>query len=172
MVYIGIDNGVTGAVGIVETERTNVFLFPTPVIRELSYTKKKQFVHHLDVPLFATILTIAENLAKGNTNHVLAVLERPMVNPERFKATLSAVTCFMQQYTVLRYRYIPFRYIDSKEWQREMLPSGLEKEQLKDASLDVAQRLFPVLNLGESTILTKQTADAILIAEYARRKQW
>jgi hypothetical protein len=57
----------------------------------------------------------------------------------------------------------PYSYIDSKEWQKVMLPSGLKgSDLLKKASLDVGKRLFPTLNI-------KKDADGLLIAEYMRR---
>ena len=34
-------------------------------------------------------------------------------------------------------------YIDSKEWQKELLPSGCKGEELKTASRDIGCRLFP-----------------------------
>jgi hypothetical protein len=57
-----------------------------------------------------------------------------------------------------------YEYIDSKEWQKSLLPKGLKgSEELKKASLDVGKRLFPSLDI-------KKDADGLLIAEYLRRK--
>ena len=58
----------------------------------------------------------------------------------------------------------PYEYIDSKEWQKILLPKGLKgSDELKKASLDVGKRMFPELNL-------KKDADGLLIAEFLRRK--
>ena len=59
---------------------------------------------------------------------------------------------------------LPYRYIDSKEWQKELLPSGLAKLELKIASLQIGQRLFPNVNFKGFP-----DADGLLIAEWARR---
>jgi len=96
----------------------------------------------------------------GNSG-VFCLLERPMVNPGRFKATASALRALEATLIVLERLNIPFQYIDSKEWQRHLLPKGIEKDELKKAALDVARRLFP-------SVQTKD-ADSLLIAEYARR---
>ena len=108
------------------------------------------------------------------------MIERPMVNPCRFTATVSAVRALEATLIVLEALAIPYEYIDSKEWQRELLPKGLwkakltktgrtvqkaESADLKFASIEVAKRLFPnapTLKVGD--------ADGMLIAEYARRK--
>lgn len=66
-------------------------------------------------------------------------------------------------YIILEDLGVPYQFIDSKEWQRKMLPSGLHKEELKEASYQVAKRLFPHI------IFTKEGADSLLIAEYTRR---
>ena len=42
-VFIGIDNGVTGSMGVI-TENSYNFL-KIPVIKELSYTKVKQYIN-------------------------------------------------------------------------------------------------------------------------------
>ena len=62
---------------------------------------------------------------------------------------------------VLEALQIPYAFIDSKEWQKALLPSGLEKLELKRAADDVAKRLFPSLRIVNS--------DSVLIAEYCRR---
>jgi hypothetical protein len=60
---------------------------------------------------------------------------------------------------------LPYRYIDSKSWQKEFLPSGLKgSDELKKASLQVAQRMFPKLDYSKI-----KDGDGILIAEYARK---
>jgi hypothetical protein len=62
---------------------------------------------------------------------------------------------------VLEELQIPYQFIDSKEWQKVLLPSGLKGDQLKKAALDVAKRLFPKQEIVN--------ADSLLIAEYCRR---
>jgi hypothetical protein len=58
---------------------------------------------------------------------------------------------------------IPFSYIDSKEWQKALLPSGLEKQELKFASLNVGERLYPNINLSSF-----DDCDGLLLAHYCK----
>ena len=154
-IYIGIDNGVTGAVSIITNTEVLHFLMPTK--SEQSYTKTKQNITRIDYPRLIDIL--AEHRLTKST--VFCLLERPMVNPGRFKATVSAIRALEATLLALEQLGMPYAYIDSKEWQRALLPKGLEKTELKKAAVDVANRLFP-------QVKTKD-ADSLLIAEYARR---
>ena len=144
MIYIGIDNGVTGSIGIVDDESSE--FYHTPVKNELSYTKAKKWIDRIDSVMLKKML-------EGH-NVKMVALERPMVDPRKLEATLVVIED-------LKY---PYKYIDSKEWQKEMLPSGLKGTELKKASLDIGKRLFP-----RHAEFFKADADGILIAEYLRR---
>jgi len=157
---IGIDNGVTGSIAILSTTGTLEFHQALPVKSEQSYTKTKQNITRADAPELKAILNDSGLLPHCNN---LAVIERPMINPGRFKATLSAMRCLEATLIILEELGIPYRYIDSKEWQKDMLPKGCEKDELKSAAVDIARRLFPAAKA------TLATADSLLIAEYARR---
>lgn len=63
---------------------------------------------------------------------------------------------------------IRFMFIDSKEWQKELLlPKGTSgSEELKKASLDIEGLVF-ILSPKD---VKHKDRDGILIAEYARRK--
>ena len=159
MTIIGIDNGVSGAI----TVMTNIGAIQTiehintPVKKELSYTKKKQWITRVDYPKIRRFL-------KGfiDTN-MICLIERPMVNPGRHKATLSAMRALECTLIALETLKIPYEYIDSKEWQKALLPKGCGKgPELKKAAEVVAKRLFPSMKI--------LNADSLLIAEYARRK--
>lgn len=153
--YIGIDNGVSGSISILK--ESDIYYCPTPVKIEQSYTKTKQLITRVDYEVLKKYLL--QHIAPSTG--VFCLLERPMVNPGRFKATASALRALEATLIVLERLYIPFQYIDSKEWQKALLPKGIEKDGLKKAAIDVAKRLFP-------QVQTKD-ADSLLIAEYARR---
>lgn len=153
--YIGIDNGVTGSICIIDSNN-DVEWFKTPVIKHLNYTKKKQWLNRIDHAKLYHLLSSNEICTK-------VLLERPMINPTRLKASVSAMRALEATLIVIELLGLPYEYLDSKEWQKAMLPAGLQKEELKAASKDVAQRLFPSLKFTGD-------GDAILLAEYARRK--
>jgi hypothetical protein len=150
---IGWDNGVTGSIAILNNETAK--WFPMPVKKCLDYTKKKNWLNRVDVHAVKKILS---EVSKDCIS-TLVVIERPMVNPGRWKATMSAIRCLEATLIILEDMQIPYRFIDSREWQKVMLPSGLHKEELKEASNQVARRLFPNLKFKDG--------DSLLIAEYA-----
>ena len=151
--FIGIDNGVSGAITILD-ERTNVIIhINTPIKNHLNYTKKKAFINRIDFIVLRDILFTCQNS--------FCMIERPMVNPMRWNASVSALRCVEATEILLELLEIPYQFIDSKEWQKALLPSGLKKEQLKKAADSVAKRLFPKLKIVNS--------DSVLIAEYCRR---
>lgn len=107
-------------------------------------------------------------LVEYKGTNILAVIERPFVNPSMFKSTLSAIRALEATLVILEHIGIPIRYIDSKEWQKELLPEGTKgTTELKKASLDIASRMFPT---HIDTIKKQKDGDGILIAEYARLK--
>lgn len=165
-VYIGIDNGTSGTLGIL-SDSLKIFI-ETPSKIELSYTKTKQNISRVDFDKFYSLLkSIVEEYGAENC---LAVLERPLVNPGRFKTTMSAMRCLESQLIALEKFNIAYKYVDSKEWQKELLPSGIKgSSELKKASVDIGIRLFPSF---KDLIIKHGDADGILIAEYARRKNF
>lgn len=160
--YVGLDNGVTGTFGIIKPNGDFTFGFiPTKVC--LNYTKAKKNITRIDVVKLKTLLMTDAPL------NPFVVIERPMVNPMRFQASVSALRAYEAVLVVLEDLVIPYEVIDSKSWQHELLPrkegkaSGLE---LKYMSHQVGKRLFPQIDWSQF-----KDADGILIAEWARRKQ-
>lgn len=159
-IYIGVDNGITGSIAILKDNET--IFFKTPVKKEQSYTKTKQNISRLDFLKFQELM---QSYIGGEK--CFAVMERPMVNPGRFKAGISAVRCLEATLIVLELLDIPYQYCDSKQWQKELLPQGIKGSvDLKQASADIGCRLFPEY---EELIRKHGDADGLLIAEWARR---
>ncbi len=91
-----------------------------------------------------------------------------MVNPTRFKATTSALRALEATLCVIELLRYPYTYIDSKEWQRELLPSAIKGgPELKKASMQIGCRMFPK---HKEKIIKQKDADGILLAEFCRRK--
>lgn len=161
MIYIGIDNGVTGSVAMIADDFS--YFYKTPVQKEQSYTKKKQSITRIN---YQGLYSLIESW-KNDDQPIKAILERPMVNPGRFKNTASALRALESTLIVLENLSIPYQYIDSKEWQKVMLPKGIKRTpDLKKASVDIGCRLFPQY---KELITKHKDADGLLIAEYARR---
>jgi len=168
-IYVGIDNGVSGSIGIVGIGREPLMLH-IPVKKELSYTKAKRFLTRVDWKLLRDLFW--QNLIKikdGEVRDVRARNRLALVNPTRFQATSSALRALEATLIVLEAQQFPVQYVDSREWQRIMLPSGLKGAgELKKASADVGRRMFPNLR----AVIDKQgDADGLLMAEWARRER-
>lgn len=161
--YIGIDNGVSGSIGIIHPEGCEYIA--TPIISEQNYTKTKKNISRVDSKKLISLLTYYSQKYRC---HVL--LERPMVNPGRFHATISAIRALEATLIILETLNIPFEYIDSKEWQKNVLPRMTQEESkktdLKKLSLDIGKRLYPSINWKGF-----KDADGILIAHYLKKRE-
>jgi len=161
--YIGIDNGVTGTIGVILNNQS--WFFHTPVKKEQSYTKKKANISRVNSKVLRDNLALLRE--KEEVESCMCLIERPMVNPTRFQASVSALRALEATLVIIEDLGIPHAYIDSKEWQRELLPKGSKGDQLKTDSKAIGKRLFPV----HTELIDKHgDADGILMAEYCRRK--
>lgn len=169
VVYFGLDNGVSGSYGIVSvdyaTGEVKSTFGLTPAKKELSYQKSKTaYRTRLDYRSFFILL----KELKESSDRIIFCMERPMINATRMQASLSAIACLEATLIALEELEIPYSYIDSKEWQKVLLPSGLKgSDEQKKASMDVGCRLFPE---HKELIQKHKDADGILIAEYLHRK--
>jgi len=168
--YIGIDNGVTGTLGMLRVSLESGLVIQKdfckiPVFSQQSYTKKKGNITRVQVDEFLRIL----NVWALGADSVFVALERPMVNPGRLKATLSAMRCLEAVLICLEMLDFDRRYIDSKEWQKEFFPEKPEKGETKRYSSEVGSRLFTEFT---DKIKKYGDADGLLIAEYCRRQKY
>ena len=178
MIFIGIDNGVTGSIGFLGDRcefESQYFAIPTK--NALNYTKKQAFLRRIDTIALSVLLKRIVNT--GSQEEVFCMIERPMINPMRWKASMSAMRALEATLIILEHWRIPYEYVDSGEWQSALLPKPapvhkkvskakrreLQHQALKSMSLLVAQRLFPKFALSGFA-----DADGLLIAEHCRRK--
>lgn len=177
--YIGIDNGTTGSIGIIQPY-ANRFL-ATPTIMQDSYTKpvlkKKTKAAKKRTPVQARISRVDHKAfhrtlveVTETSSDILIIIERPMINPMRFKASMSAMRCLESQLVAIEDLNIPYRYIDSKEWQSEFISNDLKgTDSLKLESKLVGVSMWPqYIDL----FIKQGDADSMLIAEYAKRQGW
>ena len=162
--YIGIDNGVTGTIGCICNNET--WFFVTPTKTEQNYTKKKGNISR--VVYKALLRELKAVITHCNYPSTMCLIERPMINPGRFSASISAVRALESTLDVIEELELPYQYEDSKAWQKELLPNGTKGDvDLKAASKTIGCRLFP----QHSELITKhKDADGMLLAEYCRRK--
>lgn len=162
-IYVGIDNGVTGSIGVVSGEFCDFIL--TPVRKEQNYTKAHDPITRLDVPAFRDYMASLSERPED----ILVLIERPLVNPKMWKATISAVRCLEAEQCVLESLDIPYMFVDSRQWQRTELPKGTAgTAELKKASADMGRRLFPKF---AGLIEKHKDADGLLMAHHAYREK-
>lgn len=165
-VVIGIDNGVSGALSILGKNYCYFTLSKAYIKKEKSYTKKDQNITRIDVNKLYKI--IIENIKEEDLKNTVAILERPLVNPTRFKTTQSAMRCLEATLIVLEYLNIPIAYCDSKEWQHKLFSAEDRLNyDTKELSRKVSKELYPQY----SEIIDKQDGDALLIANWYLNKK-
>lgn len=207
-IYIGIDNGITGTIGAVtDSGKFLDFLF-TPTFSQTNYTKDeggfrtRVHVEQLRKVLAGIITKGAGDIQPIIRDHaqywdqhmstrpeIKVVMERPMINPRRFPASISAVCALEATLIVLESMNLAYEVIAPQKWQSEMLPKvpkkketreekkeRLKKEKgkpkkkeenlLKKFSLDIGRQLFPMVK-----DFKHDDCDGLLIAEWARRKR-
>src|SRR5688572_29480056 len=133
-IWCGIDNGSSGSLGIIRENGTAVF-GAVPHKSEQSYTKKEQNVTRIDFKKLSDLLR--EEISYGSQgNRIIVLIERPFVSPKGFKATMSAMRALEAVLIAVEENGLPYQYIDSKEWQKSLLPQGtVGTADLKLASL-------------------------------------
>jgi len=156
-VTIGIDNGTSGTVAIV-SDACSVF-FKTPIREALHYTKSKKTIKLLDWDQLQKEIRAFTD-ASDNPH---AYIERPMVNPMFFNTSMFAMSCYLSTRQCLEIHGIGFTTVDSKSWQKTMLPGFKGKAELKKASKLRGIELYP----QHKDLITKQKdADGLLIAHH------
>lgn len=140
MIYIGIDPGKSGGIAWIQDGK--------PCVEKMPETLKDlweviDIISNEDVPMVAYIEQVSSSPQMG------------------VKSAFTFGNGFGHLEMALTAASIPFHRVRPQEWQKEMkcLTGGD-----KNVSKARAQELFPSLKI------THSTADALLIAEYGRRK--
>lgn len=162
MIYVACDNGVSGSFAWVNEYCSESGVVTTPTFVEQDFQKDKKNVTRINVPELITWLRSIPNTT------IRIILERPFVNPMMFNATLSAIRAWEATLIALMTFNFSRQVIDSKRWQKEMLPAGCKGKELKVASVQVGCRLFPD---HTDWIKSQGDADSLLICEFSRRNR-
>lgn len=163
MIYIGIDPGLDGAVGVIdntaefpENPRVQVFDTPTALV-EGEKTKRKYLI-----PAMALLLK-----PFAGRKNVLAILEHVHSMP---KQGVASSFCFGEGKGmwegILAAFEIPVELVSPQRWKKEIMA---DQGKDKSAARFKAMQLFP--SLAELLKLVKYDgrAEALLMAEYGRR---
>lgn len=160
MVICGIDNGTTGSISFIERTESGAVQYlisvPVPTIEVFDYTKDIKRIHRVDHEYLKRVLT-----AYGPIKRMHCFMERPMINPTRFKQSILAARAFESTLIALENVKLGFTVIDSRAWQKALLPHGAKGVELKKAAMQKAKELFP----GAGADIDYY-ADSICIAYY------
>lgn len=163
-VFIGIDNGSSGSIGVIEfgngvTCTKTIFMKP-PIFMKQDYTKKRKRISQIDVRALRNLFKEYRGWA------VRIAMERPLVNPGRWVATATGLRVHQQYLDVIYFLGFPDPVsLDSKEWQKVLLPKGTKGEELKARSKEIGNRLFP-----STKDVRHPDCDGMLIAEWLKRQ--
>ena len=158
MWYVGVDNGITGSIGIVNSDSSEEYYFSVPITKCLNYQKTKvAYINRINVRALKKAIhdVIGDSPAK-------VLLERPFVNSKFFNSSISAVRALEATLIVLEALNLGYDYVDSKMWQKHFLPKGKKGTELKKFSLELGSRKFPKLR---EAIEKQRDADGLFIAE-------
>lgn len=166
-IAIGIDVGKKGAIAFISKDKKEKGYFQIPLI------KSKE----IDITALSGIfndLALDYDIGFVGIEDVHSVFGASAKANFQFGRCLGLLEGMTIAYTM------PFSKVKPKDWQKEMwegvtkiLVSGKKKVDTKATSLVAAQRLFPgekFLATARSSVPHDGIVDALLIAEYCRRK--
>lgn len=157
--FLGIDNGLQGAV--VRIGRLGLLTYYDDYTVKVKKGKSRKIVYDL-----SKIEGIVSNLPP-----CVAFLEKAQAFPNQGSVSnFSTGFGFALWQMALTIKKIPFQIISPKEWQKEFGIVG-SKGDTKNQAYIIAKRLYPyaVLKTERNRILDGR-CDALLMAEYGRRK--
>lgn len=172
MIYIGIDPGSTGAIGIIHSRSNRQEVYDIPIINK-----------RVDFNELATILTFSENNVKCFIEKSQPMPGQGVVGVFNYGIHYGFLLAALISEEIPYEEITPqlwkkeFDLIISKEAKAEFSVTEI-KNMAKARSVETAMNLFPkiseefrrIKNRSNDYTLLHGRAEAILIAEYCRRK--
>lgn len=161
MIFVGIDPGLTGGIAALDKQGVPLFIGAF-----------RPNANEFDMNQLCDILT---NLRcdHSNTSRLVIGLEHVHAMPKQgVSSTFKFGSTFGKIQGILAAKHLAYELIRPQEWMGVML-AGEPKEMKKERAKNVAVRLFPDINFRateRSHTVHSGMADAVLIAEYLRRK--
>ena len=164
---------------IVASSPVEVFFRLTPAVYEKDYQKSlQQKIARIDwISLkkwFEDVISNSEVILNKKELKICVLLERPMINAERFKQSKNAARAFEATLIVLEMLGLKDKYIviDSKKWQHFFFGNNTIQLDLKNASAELGIKFIKSLkNIKDKDeiikiILAHGDADGLMIAKY------
>lgn len=160
LTYIGIDNGISGALAFYKPAKQMLVTMPMPIIKAKS---GKGFKSEYDIP---QILSIIRNFSFIR----MAILEKAQSFPGQGVSSMFTIgKNFGIMLGILTALQLPHQIIHPRRWQKRMFEDIPHKD-TKAASILVASRLFPSHDFRateKSKVLHHGCSDAALMAYYS-----
>lgn len=160
--YLGVDMGKEGALVLIPINRNNrIFVFKMPLVKSGGVDEDE---------LFNYLTNWSPYVIHCVTEKLQAIYQSSSKAMFNFGKTVGLTLA------VLKIAGVPFTELKPSIWQKEMFLGEPETLDTKTRSVMVSKKLFPGLILSKFT-KTKRVlkddsniTDALLMAEYARRK--
>jgi len=163
MYFIGIDNGCTGSIGIINSDTNEMVFKPTPNKKVLDFqTTSKKYVTRVD---FDELCTVLMTCCLDETK---VMVEIPLMNPHLWKASISAVRALETTWIALEKSDLSFEFISVHKWRKRFIPgytSTMKAAEAKKLGMEIAIRKFPAL---ADEFRKHGDPDGLLIAEHCK----
>ena len=187
-IIFGLDNGATGTIScLIPYDKNNIKIYFEKTFShvDLDYQKDINYIARIDweklKDWFNKIIKKAKTnyIRKYNKEDVKisVILERPMINADRFKQSKNAARAFESTLMVLEMLELEKNYIiiDSKKWQHYFFGKNTILIDLKEASKNKGIEYLTNLNEKRyknelNTIKQHGDADSLLICRWAFEK--
>jgi len=153
--YIGIDNGTTGSITILDKNCKIVYHDAIPTIKTINYTKSLKHITRIDFLKLIDILSPYKDNCR-------IITEYPAINPKFINTSILAARSFEALIIAFEVLKIGYEVISSKVWQKELL-GNVPKKDLKFVADQRAKQLFQI-------DVKKGFGDSILMAYYLYKK--
>ena len=187
-VIFGLDNGATGTVScLIPYDKNNIKIYFEKTFNhvDLDYQKDINYIARIDWEKLKDWFN--KIIKKARTNYIRkynkedikisVILERPMINADRFKQSKNAARAFESTLMVLEMLELEKNYIiiDSKKWQHYFFGKNTVLIDLKEASKNKGIEYLTNLNEKRyknelNTIKQHGDADSLLICRWAFEK--
>ena len=187
-IIFGLDNGATGTVScLIPYDKNDIKIYFEKTFShvDLDYQKDINYIARIDWEKLKDWFN--KIIKKARTNYIRkynkedikisVILERPMINADRFKQSKNAARAFESTLMVLEMLELEKNYIiiDSKKWQHYFFGKNTVLIDLKEASKNKGIEYLTNLNEKRyknelNTIKQHGDADSLLICRWAFEK--
>ena len=187
-IIFGLDNGATGTIScLIPYDKNNIKIYFEKTFNhvDLDYQKDINYIARIDWEKLKDWFN--KIIKKAKTNYIRkynkedikisVILERPMINADRFKQSKNAARAFESTLMVLEMLELEKNYIiiDSKKWQHYFFGKNTVLIDLKEASKNKGIEYLTNLNEKRyknelNTIKQHGDADSLLICRWAFEK--